>query len=71
MRKMLAMIGLHRISVLLTAAMPPAPIEDAPKPARSLKKAIANLDREAELLLAETRACYPIHETLQELAARI
>lgn len=59
------------IAMILATAYEPTELSPRPVPARSLRGAIRNLDREAELLLAETRACYPINETLQELAARM
>lgn len=65
------MIGFKDLAVILTAAMPPAPIEEQPKPARSFKGAIEALEREADALLAEARACSAFHDTLHDMAVRM
>lgn len=65
------MMGFKDLSVILTAAMPPAPIEEKPVPARSIKGAIANLERETELLMLEARGCSTFNETIQEMAERL
>lgn len=59
------------VDVILTSAMPPAPFDEPPKPATTIKGAIRNLERESELLLLEARGYFPFHGTLQDLAERL
>lgn len=65
------MIDKRDMSVILTVAQPPAPFDEPPVPATSMRGAIRNLEREADLLLQEARTCHPFHETLHELIERL
>jgi hypothetical protein len=66
------MIDRHWLAVALTAAMPPAPVaNDKPAPATTIKGALRNLDREADLLIQETRSYYPLHDTIKDLSERM
>jgi hypothetical protein len=65
------MIDKRDMSIILTQANPPAPFDEAPPPARTIKQAIRNLERETDLLMVEARGRLPFHDTLARIIARM